>query len=344
MPRLLMPIAGRDTMRRFSELRVAVVKELAFQGHSPATLVQYEVCYGQFASYLTEMGQTDDVRHFDVERIKDFAHRLKEKGADPNTIRNKLSALSTMARVGATLRDEKGRPWMTGDNPVHAFTWPKRRPKESKYLYAHELAALWRAPCSPAMDIARELLIDTGARVASLCNAKVGDLLEIGGAPFLSLVVKGGARKNVPMSKAAAAKLHATLLARELTDKDDDQYLLVREDGEPWGRTALSTALVRLAKSVGITRLSVSAHKLRHTNSVGGRGAGLDAETRGRLLNHSAETNRRHYDHERPGELAEARERVRRHLEEQVEQGSGEVMAPGFTTAPEDDWELGGFA
>lgn len=278
MARLLMPYTRQDAMT-FSDLRVAVAKELAFQEASPLTIDQYDVCYGQFFTFIKARGLLDDIKHFNSDVVREFIHQMKAEGAGANTLRNKLSALRTMAKIAMTLRDRRDKPRLTHD-PTATFAWPKQEHRESKYLYPPELKAVWDAPCSPALAIARELLIDTGARVSSLVNAKVEAIQEAGGAVGLLLTVKGGKQKLVPLSTPAAKALRDSLWARGMPDADE--RLIVRDNGQPWTRTALSEAIVRLAKAAGITRLArVSAHKLRHTNSVFGRGAGLDAETRG---------------------------------------------------------------
>lgn len=341
----------RPDMNKFTDLEKAVVTApQALWRRAELTEEIYGLAYRQFHTYLTGsadkggLGLTDDLRHFTAERVQGFIVYMARRGVNANTIRNKLSALSTLAKLGQQLRNGRGRPFVAED-PTRQVTWPKTERRESKYLYAHELKALWEAPCSPALAIAREVLIDTGARVSSLVNAKVGDVRVIASHAYLRLTVKGGREEVVPLSPPAATKLHESLLRRELTDKDDDRPLLVRETGDAWTRTALSEAIVRLAKAAGITRFRVSAHKLRHTNNVFGRSAGLDEFTRAKLLTHSSTATLKVYDHEIPGELARARAIQRQHMEAETGKStSPEVMGSGYDMG-RDEWsEIGGFA
>jgi integrase len=89
----------------------------------------------------------------------------------------------------------------------------------------------------------------------------------------------------------------------------------VNRQGERWTRGALTQAMTRLGLRAGIQRLSVSAHKLRHTANVLARFAGLDPLTRSALLTHGSPRAVERYDHLIPGELHEARQKQQEALE-----------------------------
>lgn len=112
--------------------------------------------------------------------------------------------------------------------------------------------------------------------------------------------------RQVPLSKALGAALHGWVLARGAVHPDEP--LLVNSEGKRWHRASLSNMIVRLAETAGVTRLRVSAHKVRHTANVISRLAGTDAATRGRLLGYSSLRSLERYEHVMPHELHQARE------------------------------------
>jgi integrase len=74
-----------------------------------------------------------------------------------------------------------------------------------------------------------------------------------------------------------------------------------------WDRKPLSNMMARIGKRAGITRIRVSAHKLRHTANVVARRGNVDPYMRSVLLNHSNTRTVEVYDHLIPDEMYEAR-------------------------------------
>jgi len=71
--------------------------------------------------------------------------------------------------------------------------------------------------------------------------------------------------------------------------------------GQRFTVAELTCAFVRIGKKAGITRISTSPHRLRHTANVLARQAGVDALTRARMLGHRSLRTLARYDHLVPG-------------------------------------------
>lgn len=111
--------------------------------------------------------------------------------------------------------------------------------------------------------------------------------------------------------------------------------LLVKGLGRRWTRTHLIETMTRVGKAAGIKRLSVSAHKLRHTANVLARVAGIDPLTRSRMLTPSDPRAQARYDHLLPRETYQARLRQQEALQRYISQEPAALPAPAPTEAPE---------
>lgn len=283
------------------------------KGYSRATLANYERTGHQFLAFLRGRKADDDVRNFTSDAVMDWASDLGARGARANTILNKLHGLSTLARYLMKRKDTRGKPLLAA-NPTQGFEHPTPTQTETKFLYPVELQAFLAAECAPCVALARELFIDTGLRVAEACEANVGDVQEIEGAVYLTLAVKGRRRQgeqtaSIPLSAPCAEMVKDALLARGMPAEDEP--LLIDLRGGRWNPTQLGMTMTRLGLRAGITRLSTSPHKLRHTANVVARQSGIDALTRAKMLNHRSMKTLARYDHLVPGETAKGREQQR---------------------------------
>lgn len=118
-----------------------------------------------------------------------------------------------------------------------------------------------------------------------------------------------------------------------------DEPLFVDRLGKQFRRGQLTTAMIRLGKAAGITRVSTSPHKWRHTANVIARQSGVDALTRAAMLNHRSLRTLARYDHLVPGEVVKGREQQRAGLELYLAQGQ-----PVADTEKRDDDAAAGMA
>ena len=170
------------------------------------------------------------------------------------------------------------------------FEKPKYKKAETKFLFPDELVR-FRAGAVKRPEgefIAVELMLDTMLRVSELVNADVSDVEGPDGAGRYSLhvTVKGGARKSMPVSPEVFGAVQAYLAGR--APLKPSAPLLANRDGQRWTRSALTQVVGRIAKLAGVTRFSVSAHKLRHTAATVALAAGVNPLAVSRLLNHAS--------------------------------------------------------
>jgi site-specific recombinase XerD len=312
MGRALIPTLAPDASMTLSKVMRDCLQYLGgVKGYSPGTIDQYDRTFRQFLAHLQNTGHADDVRSFLGDTVLAWVTDLGIRKVSPNTIISKLAALSTLADFARRLKNRHGKP-LVAENPTKAFDWPEPVKTETKFLHPNELQAFLEAECPLHEALARDMLLGTAIRVSEAAEANVGDVVEVDGKHFLTVKVKGRKRtgeekKYVPVSPALAQGLSDYLLARGLPDPSEP--LLVNRQGERWTRGALTQAMTRLGLRAGIQRLSVSAHKLRHTANVLARFAGLDPLTRSALLTHGSPRAVERYDHLIPGELHEARQK-----------------------------------
>jgi site-specific recombinase XerD len=294
------------------------LKAMATAGSPVATtLTEYDRIYRQFIAFVLSTGNHDELRSFTPHLCEEFMAYLGAQGASQNTIRHKLSALSTLARYGLQHRDSKGHQYLH-ENPLLAFKWPKRQRTRKEFLLPDELRAFLAVPRPVNEAIARDLLVDTGLRVSELCRANVEHFVRLVDGWVLYVTVKGEGRQDelvpAPISSPVAETLVAYLDVRPvvLTRLPKGRVpLLLNSRGERWSRYALGVAMKRIGRAAGIERINVSPHKLRRTSNIVSRYGGNDSLTRSRLLNHLSPSTIREYDAVIPGELSAAREQAR---------------------------------
>lgn len=332
-------------MTTFREFARACCQQLHQWGYSEETVPVYDRAYMQFLTYVKSHGGHDDIRSFNDRNVYGFADWLARPvesrpgvegrpGIHPNTILRTLSALSTLARFGMQTRDANDRR-LVSEDPTKSFRWPTAQKQETKYLYPDELRRLVDADVPAYKRLALDVLIETGIRVGEAARLNVGHLKFVQGRYFLALIVKrrGDRRKvytvDTPVSKALGEALSQAVALRPEYQQEHDRPLLLESDGGRWNPKSLSNMVARVAAGVGILRLRVSAHKLRHTREVVDRRAGLDQATRARLRARSSIRSLDRYEHVLPEELPDAREIAN--------QGLRAYIGEPFRAMPESD-------
>jgi integrase len=248
-----------------------------------------------------------------IDGVRHAATALGSEGYNPNTIRNKIAGLSALAAWMLERRDGRGLPLIPG-NPTVGFKKPKVLKRETKFLYPAELVTFVNVPATEGVGLARELMLYTGVRCLEACEANVGDLTCEGYRPAakwtLTIQVKGrrqaGAEPaRIPVPPRVAEQLTNAVLARGAAARDP---LIVDGKNLRFRRTQLGQAMIYLGQRAGLTRLSTSPHKLRHTANVVARLSGVERKVRAAMLNHRSMATLDRYDHLVPGEVEQGRE------------------------------------
>lgn len=284
------------------------------QGYSEATLANYGRTWTQFLGYLREQGLGDEARHFTTETVMGFCDWLASKGAVPNTILNKIHGLSTLARFLMKRTDGRGRR-VLAENPTLGFERPKETQPKTHFLLPEELHRLMAVPVCEGLALARAVMLDTGIRCWEAASAKVGDLRQMGETLYLVIPVKGRRRAGAEPATIPLSAACAELLTSRRTMAKPDEPLFVTARGGAFTRSQLTQAMIRMGQKAGITRVSTSPHKLRHTANVVARQSGVDPLVRAAMLNHRSLRTLARYDHIVPGEVAKGREQQRAGLE-----------------------------
>ena len=297
---------------KLSRLITDALALLASSGKSKHTLLAYDITFRQFLSHIVStLGRTDDCKHFTEDTVESFQIALHQGGANPNTIRARLSSLGFLGKYGARKRDDRGRP-ILAMNPLDGYERPKRKRPQEKWLQPLELLAWLEVKRPLRISIVRDLLIDLGLRVSEMCDANWGDITEMHGVAYLSATVKGGHPKRVPISPEVTAALQEWRLACNMPDPVEP--ILLNGNGQRLDRGELSYITQKIGRDAGIKRFRVTPHVLRHTLNVVRRQSGIDSLTRSALLTHTSPASIVSYEHLDPAELVAARAIQRRGL------------------------------
>lgn len=300
---------------KFSKLADAYVKALRFQkNYSENTAKAYDTAYQQFVTSFSTAGKIDDIKSFTVESVMRFVQDLNARGANPNTVNTKLTALGSLARW-AMRQELDGKPVMTR-NPVDNVDRPQFEEPEEKYLLPAEYEAFLAAvgACPLRERVAMVLLLDTALRSSELANATWGDLEEMAGGAFLKGAVKGrGTRRRkklFPLDPETAALLKDWHLERNLPDPGE--RILLNAEGKPMNRSSMHYLTCRVAEdgfaAAGLpTRFDVTPHVIRHTVNMMRDIGGVSGDTQSQLLGHRNNRSRETYQHVQAHQLLAAK-------------------------------------
>jgi site-specific recombinase XerD len=304
----MIPALREDTMQ-LSALSRQYLRFFMARGASPRSEECYDLTHRQYVAFLIGQGQTDDVRSFTPETVDAFATYLKENGRKASSVNVKLAALHSLGEYGVKTKDARGK-YILEENPLARVYRPKRQKPAEKYLSKAEIQSLLRAPAPAPVRLAVDMIVDTALRASELAHANVEDVRLGGEFLILSVRVKGGRHQEISLGTEISHRLLESLRFREAKPTDP---LLVNERGERYTRTTLSEAVLRLARRVGITRILVRAHVLRHSVATLASASGADVPTIAAMLNHSDIHTVQRYVH-RQEAVDAAREAVREAL------------------------------
>ena len=143
----------------------------------------------------------------------------------------------------------------------------KRQPKA---LNMKEIHALLRAAGQSTHNLAKrnyalvQLLLQTGLRIGEVANLKLSDMVLNSKYGYVRVKDGKGLKvRDVPLNASARRAIQKYLETR--TALSQDSYLFNSKRGTAISLRALQQIVFELAKKSHITRISVSAHTLRHT-------------------------------------------------------------------------------
>lgn len=263
-----------------------------------------------YHTYLKGQHLEDSPKSFTQQTVQGWIIDLGKRNAAGSTIINKLSALAAMHAYLKTQVDGRGRAIFAkddSDSPMKNLEKPPQDPVETLFLYPDELKAFLEVEVGPELTLVRALVCDCFIRRVEVMEANVGDLKTVNGEVHLSIRVKGRRGKGkqrcqVPISAELAPVLLASIEGRDLAAP-----LLVDRTGRRWSRSQLSSAFIRIGQKAGLTRVSTSPHKIRHTIATLLLHGGMDIRTLAAMLNHRGLKYVERYAHLVPTAMTKAR-------------------------------------
>lgn len=212
----------------------------------------------------------------------------------PASVARRLSSLASfyayaVRRAGLTRNpadpERVERPEVSGAGKTPART----RGEAAALLAAVEDPAF--AERHPADAAAVAVLLLCALRAAELCALTVGQIREDAGHCVLVFTRKGGKTDRVPLPPDVCA-----LLLPQVEGRADHEPVFVREDGRPWDRWRLTTALRRAAKAAGVDPKRLTPHTARTTAATELLEDGVPIEVVQEMLGHASPVTTQRYD------------------------------------------------
>ncbi|QXJ27059.1 tyrosine-type recombinase/integrase (plasmid) [Actinomadura graeca] len=147
------------------------------------------------------------------------------------------------------------------------------------------------APGHPGDAAAVALLISTGLRAAEVAGLSAERIGTDAGHYVIRVRVKGGKTVAVPLPPRVCA-----LVLPRTEGKRPADLIITREDGRPFDRWRLTTALRRAARAAEVDPAGLTPHVLRATAATLLLDAGVPVELVQDLLGHASPVTTQRYD------------------------------------------------
>ena len=179
-------------------LQVQIPEEAAWLANfvSQTTKRTYGVAVREFLAFHG-IGEAEELRRIDQAHVIAFRDFLMKSGATPNTVHNRISALSSLFKHLCERQ-------VVRINPTIGIRRPSIRVNQVKapVLTPQQVRRMLDAPDTTSLKGCRDravlhILFYAGCRVSEVCLLKVKDFYEDGGYFVLDFVVKGGKRNRV---------------------------------------------------------------------------------------------------------------------------------------------------
>ena len=297
----------RDRLRRGGTLTTITVEQYLTQWIAAATNLRASTAHGyrgHINRYLIpHLGQLrlDRLRADHIERM--FADIMREKEEQKRPVR-----ATTLHRLRATLRSalsDAVKRRLIPDNPAKLVRLPSAERREVEPWTGEELGAFLDTVANDRYSALYELTALTGLRRGEVCGLKWSDVDLVNAALSIRetrgqvgyTVVQGrtktrGSERVVDLD-STLVDLLAWLQERDDTERarfgDDfnpNQYVFVREDGNPVHPEFVSRHFQRLIKRAGARRITF--HALRHCSASLQINAGVALTIVSKRLGHSS--------------------------------------------------------
>jgi integrase/recombinase XerD len=176
-------------------------------------------------------------------------------------------------------------------DPSELVERPRLARKLPRVLSYAEVDRLLAAPPETPRGIRDSAMIHlmyaSGLRVSELCDLELGELDRRVGT--VSPLGKGSKRRVVPVGQVALERLERYIDVVRVTNKGAarDRHLFLSPRGKRFTRQGLWKLLKAYARACGITSVSLSPHKLRHSFATHLLRGGADLRSVQAMLGHA---------------------------------------------------------
>lgn len=171
-----------------------------------------------------------------------------------------------------------------------------------RFLNAEEQTALLQHATGALWDLVAAALV-TGARFGELARLQVQDFDAENGSVFIA-ESKSGKPRHVPLPAGGAA-----LFRRLAEGRGASEFLLIRENGEPWRKGVYKDAFKDTLKRAGLENITL--HELRHSYASTMVRGGAPLMVVAQALGHSdTRMVDKHYAHLAPSYVADTIRRL----------------------------------
>jgi site-specific recombinase XerD len=270
---------------------------------SGATISSYNRKLQDFAHWLG-----DDLSRASFRTVREYMADKVASGFKPQTIHSYFATLSTFYSflVADGVIEEQS-------NPTRNLSAPRVpqgaiEPLTSGHIFSLLKSFNRKRRTGDRNYVICLLLLDTGLRVNEAAGLKADDIDWE--RQRLKIMGKGQKHRWVYMGQVAARVLRAYLETRSPDLGNADRTLFTSSGGRPLHSGAISKMVTRQLDILGIPRVGVSAHRLRHTFAVNFLRGGGGVFQLQRLLGHSSLAMTRRYVMLAEDDLAEAHRRA----------------------------------
>ena len=226
---------------------------------SKLTVEAYQSDMDQFAQYLRDKFEIEDLTQVKTTMVKSFIVHLKEEGLSNRSINRKMSTLRTFYKYCLRENLMEKSP-MTG---IKALKQPKTLVKFVTETDINKVSFGEDTDFSTSRDrLLFEMLYQTGMRQAELRGLKDGDVDKMG----MQLKIHGKRNKDriVPLSREMIQLIVQYQALRDATFTTKADRLLLNDKGEEMSPSYVYNKVHHMLE--GVTTLKKkSPHVLRHT-------------------------------------------------------------------------------
>ena len=233
---------------------------------------------------------------------------MDEKGLSPNTVIKHHNLLTN------TLNAAERQEYIT-KNPMRAVSPPKKRQREAKFYTPEQLGILLAKAVGTRLELPVYICAYLGLRRGELCGLRWSDV-DLGHQTITieNTRTQAGKKEIEKGTKTAsstrtlslpetlcdmlkAAKEHQQACRAEYKNAyDDNDYVVVMEDGKPFRPNYLSELFGKFLEDNDLPKIVL--HELRHTFASLSNQAGIPAYNIGKALGHSTPaTTQKIYTH-----------------------------------------------